>query len=95
MMTKACTNCDEMKPLSEFHNNSRGRHGKAGRCKECAVRMARERRQAHRAPEAVRCKHDDCPKEGHVLPEGYGFRFCAEHESTARQVLDKPKEGTE
>lgn len=38
--TKQCYVCGHEKPLSDFHADRKGRHGKASRCKQCAIAAA-------------------------------------------------------
>lgn len=39
---KRCGECGEVKPLAEFHLNSRSRDGRQWRCKTCNIRINRE-----------------------------------------------------
>src|SRR5688572_29118653 len=38
---KQCSRCKQVKPLAEFHKDSGRRDGYAGRCKTCAIEIAR------------------------------------------------------
>ena len=45
LMSKACRNCREVKPLTDFHKHPRTRDGRGSWCKECAhKRTATERK---------------------------------------------------
>lgn len=35
---KVCTKCDELKPLSDYHNSKGSKDGKQSRCKDCAYK---------------------------------------------------------
>ena len=48
MITKACTKCGQVLPLSEYHLHRKRKDGRTARCKECAKRIAREWHQANR-----------------------------------------------
>jgi 5-methylcytosine-specific restriction endonuclease McrA len=39
---KRCGECSEIKPMAEFHLNSRSRDGRQWRCKTCNIRINRE-----------------------------------------------------
>ncbi len=51
-MEKYCTKCGELKPLSEFHNQKKGKYGKISICKPCALEEGRRWKEANRE----RCK---------------------------------------
>ena len=38
---RACTKCEKVKPLSEFHNQSTGKYGKHAKCKLCMNKIAK------------------------------------------------------
>ena len=38
---KACTSCEESKPLSEFHGQKTGKYGKHAKCKLCMKKIAK------------------------------------------------------
>lgn len=102
---KICTKCGETKPLDAFSRNRRASDGRRTSCRACynifqresrsqkraataEVRAERERKRAEL--EKVRCLHGTCMSPGKDQPEGLGFRFCDEHVSVARKILDKP-----
>lgn len=51
---KQCAKCGESKPLSEFHLQPSGKHGRFTYCKPCANAYAREHRRPPRHPEKRR-----------------------------------------
>lgn len=59
---KRCPRCSEVKPLSEFHKESRRRLGVGSRCKPCQKEAKRESRKRHpltpEQRERIRQNHD-------------------------------------
>jgi hypothetical protein len=55
VIEKACSKCQEIKPLSEFHRSASSRDGRTSRCRTCRSENARtyaaRRRAAERAAE--------------------------------------------
>lgn len=49
-MEKACTVCNEVKALDEFHRDSRRSDGRRSACKACVNEQARMRRTEEEAP---------------------------------------------
>lgn len=43
-MEKRCSKCHEVKPFSDFHNNSSNKYGKASECKECKKKSDKQYR---------------------------------------------------
>lgn len=54
IITKRCTKCKQIKPLSEFHKNCRAKDGHQVGCKVCNCKQMREYRQTERGRESHR-----------------------------------------
>lgn len=47
-MDKRCPQCGEIKPLTEFHKDSKRKDGLAFRCKVCAIKLAKAYNETHK-----------------------------------------------
>jgi hypothetical protein len=57
MLTQQCYKCGKVKPISEFHSDTRSRTGIVRTCKECISTYARQYHAAHQySPTAIKTK---------------------------------------
>ena len=75
---KVCLGCGELKPLSEFHAQSRGRMGRRSRCRPCDWLQRRERYRRNLANPPSPDPAPDLP-----LKTRYAVQNCVRFPSTA------------
>lgn len=64
VISKVCTKCEWIKPLSEFNNQKSGKHGKRASCRECQNAENRAYKQTDKGIELRRAwKRSDVGKE--------------------------------
>jgi len=77
---KACSRCDEVKPLEEFSPHAGTRDGRYSRCRTCHARRERERKWKKQSipPEAWPRLHREADRQRRMreLAAQHGLRYC-------------------
>jgi hypothetical protein len=74
---KRCPKCSAIKPLEEFHKNSRSKDGRAGYCSKCAIEYNKQRHKAtynHKLPKKVKNEKIHCRKCEKYLDKSKFYR---------------------
>ena len=79
-LSKACSKCGEIKPLTEFGSCASHRDGRASQCKACFKAY----REAHREERIAKCKAWRAAHPDHTA--NYNKRYHAEHTEELRQA---------
>lgn len=93
METKVCSCCGRELPLSEFHKKTSSKDGHQSYCKECAVKLARERLNSLRAAAAEKGPGLSAYTPRQLMEELARRGYTGELEYVEKHIIDITKLG--
>lgn len=84
---KRCSSCKELKPVTEFHKNSRHKDGLQNYCKSCNRKAVIKHIHTHEGHnyQVRKDRHQELRKRAQEYKRSRGCHFCSENEPA---VLD-------